>query len=543
MKGGIRLLAAAVSALLLGITIHTLAQTPAPPVRQTAYLKASNADAGDHFGCGGALDGHAGGGLAMSGDGNTIAVGAPHESSSARGVNGNGNNNDLYSSGAVYVYTRTGGGWTQQAYLKAANPGQSDHFGYVVSLSRDGNTLAVSAFWEGGGSRGVNGNQADDSIPQSGAVYIFTRAGGRWSQQAYLKASNPGEAGEGDSFGDGDQFGFSLSLSDDGNTVAVGATSEDSGATGINGNQADNMAQSAGAVYVFARTGASWAQQAYVKASNTRNGHQFGYAVSLSADGNALAVGSYDEGGGARVVDGPQEQTRNGSGAVYIFARTGATWAQRNYLKPSNVEAGDSFGVSVSLSDDGNTLLAGSLDSDCLRPGIIHGVTEECSTERAEDNSSGSAYVFVRSGTTWTQQAFFKPSVIHRNDWFGARLTLSGDGNTAIVGAALEDSAAQGINGRADDTSAIEAGAIYYFTRTGAMWAQRAYIKGSNTQAFDEFGSSVAVSRDGLTFAAGARGEDSAARTINGNPNDNAADEAGAVYVFGAGGNTATASF
>ncbi len=543
MTIGIRSCAAAVSALVLGAAMQTLAQAPAPLVRQTAYLKASNADAGDHFGCGGALDGHAGGGVAMSGDGNTIAVGAPHESSSARGVNGNGNNNDLYSSGAVYVYTRTGGGWTQQAYLKAATPGQSDHFGYVVSLSRDGNTLAVSAFWEGGGSRGINGNQADDSIPQSGAVYIFTRAAGRWSQQAYLKASNAGEAGEGDNFGDGDQFGFSVTLSDDGNTVAVGATSEDSGATGINGNQADNMAQSAGAVYVFARTGASWAQQAYVKPSNTRNGHQFGYAVSLSADGNALAVGSYDEGGGARVVDGPQEQTRNGSGAVYIFARTGGAWAQRHYLKPSNVEAGDSFGASVSLSDDGNTLLAGSLDSDCLRPGIIHGVTEECSTERAEDNSSGTAYVFVRSGTTWSQQAFFKPSVIHRNDWFGARLALSGDGNTAVIGAALEDSVAQGINGRQDDTSAIEAGAVYYFTRTGATWAQRAYVKGSNTQAFDEFGSSVAVSRDGQTFAAGARGEDSAARPINGNQNDNAADEAGAVYVFTAGAGMATASF
>ncbi len=543
MTIGIRSCAAAVSALVLGAAMQTLAQAPAPLVRQTAYLKASNADAGDHFGCGGALDGHAGGGVAMSGDGNTIAVGAPHESSSARGVNGNGNNNDLYSSGAVYVYTRTGGGWTQQAYLKAATPGQSDHFGYVVSLSRDGNTLAVSAFWEGGGSRGINGNQADDSIPQSGAVYIFTRAAGRWSQQAYLKASNAGEAGEGDNFGDGDQFGFSVTLSDDGNTVAVGATSEDSGATGINGNQADNMAQSAGAVYVCARTGASWAQQAYVKPSNTRNGHQFGYAVSLSADGNALAVGSYDEGGGARVVDGPQEQTRNGSGAVYIFARTGGAWAQRHYLKPSNVEAGDSFGASVSLSDDGNTLLAGSLDSDCLRPGIIHGVTEECSTERAEDNSSGTAYVFVRSGTTWSQQAFFKPSVIHRNDWFGARLALSGDGNTAVIGAALEDSVAQGINGRQDDTSAIEAGAVYYFTRTGATWAQRAYVKGSNTQAFDEFGSSVAVSRDGQTFAAGARGEDSAARPINGNQNDNAADEAGAVYVFTAGAGMATASF
>jgi hypothetical protein len=542
MTAGIRPFAAAVSAVALGISAHLLAQAPVA-VRQTAYVKASNADAGDHFACGGALDGHAGGGLALSGDGTTMAVGAPHESSSARGVGGSQTNNDLYSSGAVYVYTRSGTGWTQQAYLKAATPGQSDHFGYVVALSRDGNTLAVSAFWESGGSRGVNGNQADDSIPQSGAVYIFTRANGRWAQQAYLKASNAGEAGEGDNFGDGDQFGFSVTLSDDGNTVAVGAVAEDSNATGINGNQADNSAQSAGAVYVFARTGTAWAQQAYVKPSNTRGGHQFGYAVSLSADGSTLAVGSYDEGGGARVVDGPQEQTRNGSGAVYIFARTGATWAQRNYLKASNAEQGDSFGVSVVLSDDGATLLAGALDSDCLIPGIVHGPTEVCNNERAQDNSSGYAYVFVRSGATWAQQAFITSSNIGRTDWFGARLALSGDGNTAVIGAALEDSAAQGIDGRQNDDSAIEAGAVYYFTRSGTTWTQRAYVKGSNTQAFDEFGSSVAVSADGRTFAVGARGEDSGARAINGNQNDNSADEAGAVYVFQAAGGAAAASF
>ena len=112
--------------------------------------------------------------------------------------------------------------------------------------------MAVAANWEASNATGINGNQADNSIPQAGAVYIFTRNGGTWRQQAYLKASNTGEAGEA---GDGDQFGFSLALSDDGNTVAAGAIAEDSNATGINGNQADNSANSAGAVYVFARTG------------------------------------------------------------------------------------------------------------------------------------------------------------------------------------------------------------------------------------------------------------------------------------------------
>ena len=132
-------------------------------------------------------------------------------------------------------------------------------------------------------------------------MYVFTRSGTAWTQRAYIKASNTGEAGAtADSFGDGDQFGVSMTLSDDGRTLAIGAISEDSAASGINGNQSDNSAASAGAVYVFALTGNTWAQQAYVKAGNPDAADLFGYSVSLSADGNTLAVGSYDEGGSSR---------------------------------------------------------------------------------------------------------------------------------------------------------------------------------------------------------------------------------------------------
>ena len=171
------------------------AQSPGPQLRQIAYLKASNSEGADHFACGGSLPGHTGNALAISGDGNTAVVGAPHESSAARGINGNQDDNSLYNSGAVYVYVRRGDTWTQQAYLKASNPGRSDLFGLSLSLSRDGNTLAVAAPWEASAGTGVNANQDDDSIPQAGAVYVFTRAGDRWSQQAYLKASNTGRKG------------------------------------------------------------------------------------------------------------------------------------------------------------------------------------------------------------------------------------------------------------------------------------------------------------------------------------------------------------
>jgi hypothetical protein len=496
---------------------------------QTAYIKASNPHAGDHFGNGGTLLGDS---VALSGDGNTLAVGAPNEGSGAAGVNGNQNDTSVYSAGAVYVYTRRNSTspWSQQAYVKASTPGIDAEFGHVVVLSADGNTMGVSAYFEASNAKGINGDQKDTSIPQAGAIYVFTRRGTTWSQQAYIKASNTGEAGTEGNFGDGDQFGFSLSISDDGNTLAAGANAEDSKATGINGDQTDNSMQSSGAVYVYVRSGTTWTQQAYVKPANTTGNVQFGYAVALSADGNTMAASAFDEAGGSRAINGPYDHSRNGTGAVYMFTRRGGTWEQQAYLKASNGENGDSMGVSVSISDDGNTVATGSLDEDCLATGV--NPPQPCDNDQKDDTSAGAAYVFVRSGTTWTQQAFIKPSNTGKEDWFGSRLQISGDGNTLASAAQLEDGNAKGINGNQVDETAEEAGAVYFFTRTGTTWSQRAYVKSSNDEAFDEFGSSVALSRDGRTMAAGARGEDSGAKGIDGNQADNSVKEAGAVYIF-----------
>jgi hypothetical protein len=389
--------------------------------------------------------------------------------------------------------------------------------------------MVVSAYWESSKATGITGDQKDTSIPQAGAIYVFTRTGATWTQQAYIKASNTGEAGTADAFGEGDQFGFSIALSADGNTIAAGAITEDSGATGINGNQADNSASAAGAVYVFTRAGTTWSQQAYVKPADINAGDLFGYAVALTPDGNMLAVGSFDEDGSSRTINGPYDNRANGSGAAYVFTRTGTTWAQQAYIKPSNGEPQDSFGVDVALSADGATLLVGSLDEDCAAKGVN---PPGCDNDWKEDLSMGAAYIFVRSGTTWTQQAFLKASNTGPNDWFGSRVALSGDGNVAVIGASLEDSGAKGINGKQEDESASESGAVYLFTRTGTTWRQIAYIKGSNTEAFDEFGSSVAIDRAGTLLAITARGEDSGAKGIGGNQNDNSVDEAGAAYIF-----------
>jgi hypothetical protein len=138
----------------------------------------------------------------------------------------------------------------------------------------------------------------------------------------------------------------------------------------------------------------------------------------------------------------------------------------------------------------------------------------------------------VRNGDTWVEQAFIKASNPGLEDWFAVRLALSGDGNTLAVSAPMEDSASKGINGGQNDDSATEAGAGYVFTRTGATWSQLAYVKASNTDAFDEFGSAVGISGDGRTIAFGARMESSGATGVNGNETDNSAQGAGAVYLF-----------
>jgi hypothetical protein len=111
-------------------------------------------------------------------------------------------------------------------------------------------------------------------------------------------------------------------------------------------------------------------------------------------------------------------------------------------------------------------------------------------------------------------------------------LNISGDGNTLAVGAQLENGGSRGLNGNQADLSAEDSGALYLFTRTGSTWTQKAYIKSSNADAYDEFGSAMALSKDGKVLAIGARSEGSAAKGAGGDMKDNSAAGAGAVYIF-----------
>lgn len=456
------------------------------------YIKASNTGLMDWFGTS----------VSLSGDGTRLAVGARTESSGATGIDGDqgdGTYDDLFS-GAVYVFLRSGTTWTQEAYIKASNTGGGDEFGTSVSLSADGTRLAVGAPNEESSATGVGGDQTDDSMRHSGAVYVFVRTGTGWAQEAYVKASNTG--------GD-DAFGVSVALSGDGARLAVGAFYEDSSATGIDGNQVDDFAIGAGAAYVFSRTASGWAQEAYIKASNTRVNDRFGGSVSLSGDGARLAVGAVWEDSSATGIDGDQlDDTAANSGAAYLFARAGAVWTQEAYVKASNTDPLDEFGHCVSLSADGSTLAVGAYGEASVAQGI--------NRNQADDSAeaAGAVYVFSWS-TAWAQQAYVKGSNTGRFDTFGEALSLSADGNALAVGA----------SGEGD-------GAVYVFARSATTWTQRRWADHLLGSYDSYFGRAVSISQDGALFAVGVFGDASSATGIDGDETDAEAPDSGAVYVY-----------
>ncbi len=463
-------------------------------VAMPTYFKASNTDAGDAFGYSVAIDG------------DTLVIGAPNEASAATGVNGDQGDNSADDAGAAYVFVREAGTWTQQAYLKASNAETLDRFGYRVGIS--GDTIVVATPGEDSNATGVDGNQANNSANNGGAVYVFVRTAGAWSQQAYLKASNTGSD---------DTFGDSVAIS--GDTIVVGAGGEDSNATFVNGDQTNNAASVAGAAYVFVRNGAAWAQQAYLKPTNTGVGDAFGIGVDVS--GNTIVIGSVGEDSSATGVNGAQNnEGALNSGAAYVFVRNGTIWTQQAYLKASNAAANDQFGGSVSIS--GDTVVIGATAEDSAATGVNGDQTDN------SELSSGAAYVFTRTGTTWSQQAYVKASNAQYSDYFGYSLAIRGD--RLVVGANNEQSTSTGVNGNQYADVATGSGAAYLFTRTGGVWSQAAYLKASNTDPNDLFGTSVALSEDAVLVSA--TGEDSSATGIDGDSSNNSNEGAGAAYLF-----------
>ena len=424
------------------------------------------------------------------------------------------------------VVTRIAASFGQQAYIKASNAGTNDLFARVVAL--DGDTLVVGAKGE---RSEIASDETDNNSYNTGAVYVFIRDNdGTWTQQAYLKASNLGYA---------DEFGISVALS--GNTLAVGATEEDSDGS----SEVDNSMENAGAVYIFTRdpnTGI-WTQQAYIKPNNPDSSDRFGEELALSGDTLAVGVRRESSNGSSET-----DNSAGSSGAVFIFTRSNTSWTQQAFIKGSNTEAGDEFGSSVAL--EAGTLVVGA-------PG------EDSDGSSETDNSwsgTGAVYVFTGSGSSWTQQAYLKAmsiNIYHKSGGFGQEVDLSGD--SLAVGAPSTSLGAAYVYTRSGsvwspqyrfmesvnftirlgssvalstDSLAVGAnnGNVYLYTRSGASWNQpRRIINASNAEVSDLFGATgSSISLSGDTLAIGASGEDSDGSSES----DNSASNAGAAYVF-----------
>ena len=577
------------------------------------YIKASNAEKDDWFGWS----------VAISGDGNTMAVGAPNESSDATDINGNANNNSP-TSGAVYVFVKSNGSWTQQAYLKAFNTEPlSDgitlslpnaRFGYQVALDADGNTLAVSAINEDSRSLGINcdpnyvyasssaSNSAGYVIKKTdlniGAVYVFKRDNNQWTQKAYIKPYF--------NFSPGSYFGTSLALSGDGKTLAVGTVPESSNYGGIvplrnsslssssatacfnfssssstsdasslsssslsssssssaNSSNSDSSSSipggtNSGAVYLYHLEDSGWEQDSFVKAADAGPGDLFGESLSLSDDGNLLAVGASGEDSDDTsatnkiiTVDDVAVQEYD-TGAVYVFQRTDGTWAQQAKVKPNHNEWNQYFGTSVALSGDGSTLAVGTPGDWSNSAGANADATDyvledtksitsngyslsySVTPKASSSYGTGATYIFTKADSGWLQQAYLKASNPHPGYAFGSVVSLSRSGDVLAVGSWIESSQAIAINGDDQDTSAPYSGAAYSFVRTGNVWALRSYIKAPNTNANDRFAHALGLDATGEELVIGAHREASKSTgIINGDQTDNSADASGAVYLY-----------
>lgn len=446
--------------------------------------------------------------VAISADGSTLAISAPGEDSDAEGVNGDEFNNNAINSGAVYLYHNSGTGWVRQAYLKAKDSHLDDQFGTALSLSADGSVLAVGAA------------QTDDLRAQEdswmdvnvGSVYLFRRKQQQWYQEAKLKASNA------DSF---DRFGSALTLSADGRTLAVAALGEDSKGDSKAGGGAvgdDNQLHNAGAVYLFRYHQAQWQQQAFLKASPAEEMEGFGHALSLSADGQWLAVGANRHDGLAAV--GNTTQRLNNAGAVYLFRQLTDQWQLQTRLGARYADERDNFGSSVSLNADATRLAVGA-QGEAASPGV---------SGEGQDNSApsaGAVYLFERLDGQWQQQVYLKASNGEPNDGFGTQLQLSAKGTTLMVSAPWEDGA-----GGSSNNNALQAGAVYVYALLGDNWKQTAYLKARMASALDQFGNALSLNADGTALLVGAAGEDAGRLKAVSGYQAGTSLNSGAAYLF-----------
>jgi hypothetical protein len=415
---------------------------------------------------------------------------------------------------------------SQTAYVKASNTDGYDSFGGRVALSADGTTLVVGATGESSYALGVNGDEQNNSESGSGAVYVFARGDdGRWAQQAYVKASQrdgiPGDLPV------SDEFGTSVAVSSDGATLAASAPMEG----GIRFGDTLPLDDPTGMVDLYTRdASAAWrGAGSFRPMTHPQEADRFGTNVALSGDGKTLAASN----------------SGYPDGAVFLYAHDGSRWMKQAYSErpvPSRDCAyTECRAANLALSDNGATLAMGGYGIHLFsRDGDVW--TEQAAIARYSSGlslsgdgrtlavaHSSSVYLYVHDGDGWSERTYIRAS---DNDGFNS-VALSENGVMLAVGTTGEDSSATGVDGDDTDNTATDSGGVYLFTRgSDDRWVTRTYVKASNTDAGDAFGSSVALSADGTTLVVGATGEDSAATGVDGDGADNSAVDSGAVYIF-----------
>ncbi|WP_437761389.1 FG-GAP repeat protein [Sorangium sp. So ce281] len=355
--------------------------------------------------------------VAISGD--TAVVGADRTTTTVGG--------SLRNNGGVYVFTRSGSTWTQQARLTCPDPGLDGcgWLGYSVAIS--GDTIAASA----PAKSGTGGASA------VGAVYVFVGSGSSWTLEQKLNASHAVAS---------DSFGWSVAL--DGDTLVASS------------HYHDHSVSNDGAAWVFTRSGSTWTEQQELIPDDAAQSDEFGYSVAISGD--SIVVGS-------PLDDAPSSN----QGSAYVFVRSGSSWTQQAKLVKFGTGSGTFFGESVAIS--GDTVLVGA--SNYWNP----------------SNTSGAAYVFVRSGSSWTGQQVLAPTGAAAYDAFGISVAIQGD--RAVIGATGGDAA-----------SVSNTGSAYVFERSGSSWTQQQELFASDGASYDNFGNSVAL--DGDTVVVGAHSDD-----------------------------------
>jgi hypothetical protein len=346
------------------------------------------------------------------------------------------------NSGSAWVFDWSGSAWTPRPKLLAPDGAADDCFGYSVSLSADGRAALV----------GVYGD--DDKGSYSGSAWVFDWSGSAWIARPKLLAPDGAV---------NDHFGISVSLSADGKTALVGAHSD-----------VDNGKYS-GSAWVFDWNGAAWTTRPKLLASDGAASDYFGGSVSLSADGSTALVGAYGD-----------DDKGSSSGSAWVFGWSGSAWIARPKLLAPDGAAGGRFGDSVTLSSDGRTALVGAYG----------------------DDDKGAAWVFDWNGSTWTTRPKLLAPDGVAGDAFGHSVSLSADGHTAMVGADL------------DDDNGGNSGSAWVFDWNGSVWTPRPKLLAADGAVGDRFGGSVSLSGDGRTALVGSIYDD-----------DNGSSS-GSAYVF-----------